>query len=219
MNLEQMQSLWQDHSLKLEECISLNKRLLNEKQKEEQKSKLHNLVVSRTLEGALFFIICVALSKYIVSSWSLSAPVVSAVVLNVFAIVGLAGNIGQITLLNKIDFAKPIKQTLTDLIVVRSHNMQIFKLIMLSAPFYMAYVFLGYDIIYELDLYSLMSAETKIAFAVISLVFVVLVVVLITKLTPENRGNKIIDWLYREVSGEKLTHLLDEMENIDRAKR
>lgn len=218
MNLEQMQSMWQSHSEKLDECLSLNKTLLNEMQREDQNKKLNKLVVSRAIEGLMFFIISVLLGNYIVSSWSLTAPVVSAFILNVFALVGLAGNIGQIALLSKVDFAKPIKETLSDLVAVRSHNMNVFKLIMLSAPFYMAYVFLGYDIALGVDVFSLMPVATKVAFAVISIVFGGLVALLIVKLKPENRGNKLINWLYREVSGERLTHLLDEVENLEKTK-
>ena len=118
MNLEQIQSMWQEHNEKLDECISLNKNLLQEKKIESQKSDLNKLVATRTVEGLLFFVIVVLLWQYIASSWSFTAPVVSAFVLNIFAIVGLAGNIGQIALLSKVDFSKPVKETMTDLIVI-----------------------------------------------------------------------------------------------------
>ena len=219
MNLEQMQSMWQAHSEKLDESMSLNNRLLKEMRVADQKNKLNKLVISRAIEGFLFIIITVFLWRYIVSSWSLTAPVLSAVLLNVFAIIGLAGSIGQIALLTKIDFAKPIKETLTDLIAVRSHSLSIFKLLMFSAPFYMAYVFLGYDMAFGVDLFSLMSVETKSAIAAISVVFGGLVALLISKLKPENRGNRLIDWLYREVAGERLTHLLDEINHLESEKR
>lgn len=216
MNLEQMESMWQEHSEKLDECMSLNKNLLQEKKIESKKSELSKLVAMRAVEGLLFFVIVVLLWKYIVSSWSFTAPVVSAFILNIFAIVGLAGNIGQIALLSKVDFSMSIKKTLTDLIAVRSHNLNIFKLIMLSIPLYMAYIFLGYDIVLGIDLFSIMSVETKIGFSVISIIFAGLVVFLISKLKPENRDNKLIGWLFNEVSGERLTHLLDEVENMEK---
>lgn len=215
MNLEQMHAMWQQHSEKLDECMSLNKNLLQEKKIDSKKSDLNKLTVNRAIEGFIFFVIVILLWRYIASSWSLTAPVVSAVILNVFAIVGLVGNIGQIVLLNKVDFSKPVKETLNALIAVRSHNLNIFKLIMLSAPLYMAYVFLGYDIVFSVDLFSLMTEQTKIAFSAISIVFGVLIVFLIKKLKPENRGNMLIGWLFNEVSGERLTHLLDEIENIE----
>ncbi len=94
--------------------------------------------------------------------------------------------------------------------------MNIFKLIMLSAPFYMAYVFVGYDVAFGVDLFSLMSFATKVAFAAISVVFGAMVVLLITKLKPENRDNSFIAWLYKEVSGERLTLLLDELADMEK---
>lgn len=214
MNLEQMQTMWQEHSEKLELCMSLNRNLLLEKQIQSQKSELNKLIVKRAIEGLLFFVTVVLLWKYIVSSWSVSAPVVSAAILTFFAIVGLAGNIGQIVLLNKIDFSKPTKETMNDLIEVRSHNLKTFKLIMLSIPFYMAYVFLAYDIIFSVDLFSLMSFENKIGFAVVSVALGALLVLFISKLKAENRGNKLIAWVFNEVSGESLTHLFNEIDNM-----
>lgn len=216
MNLEQMQSMWQEHSEKLDECMSLNKKLLQEKKIDSKKSQLNKLLATRAVEGLLFFVIVVLLWKYIVSSWSFTAPVVSAFILNIFAIVGLAGNIGQIALLSKVDFSMPVKKTLTDLIAVRTHNLNIFKLIMLSIPLYMAYVFLGYDIVFGVDLFSLMSVETKIGFSVMSIIFTGLVVFLISKLKAENRDNKLIGWLHEEISGRRLTHLLDQFDNMEK---
>jgi hypothetical protein len=214
VNLEQMQTIWQNHSENLDECMSLNKRLLQDKKINGQKGELNKLIVTRTIEGFIFFVIVVLLWHYIATSWSLTAPVVSAFILNIFAIVGLAGNIGQVTLLSKVDFSKPVKETMADLIAVRTHNLNIFKLIMLSAPLYMAYVFLGYDIVFGVDLFSLMSVETIIGFAAISIVFGGLDALLISKLKPKNRGEKFIGWLFNEVSGERLTRLLDEVDNL-----
>ena len=216
MNLEQMQSVWQAHSEKLDESMSLNKKLLQKIQAEDNKSELNKLILTRAIEGIVFFCIVLSLGTYMASSWSLTAPVVSAFVLNVFAIVGLAGSIGQIALLSKIDFSKPMKETLNDLIAVRTHSLNVFKLLILSAPFYMAYVFLGYDLFFGVDLFSLMSADTAIRFSVVALIFGALVALLVHKLKPENRTNKLIGWLYKEISGRRLTHLLDQFENMDK---
>ena len=216
MNLEQMQSMWQAHSEKLDESMSLNKKLLQKIQAEGNKSELNKLILTRAIEGIVFFCIVLSLGTYMASSWSLTAPVVSAFVLNVFAIVGLAGSIGQIAVLSKIDFSKPMKEILNDLIAVRTHSLNVFKLLILSAPFYMAYVFLGYDLFFGVDLFSLMSANTAIRFSVVGVIFGALAVLLVYKLKPENRTNKLIAWLYQEISGRRLTHLLDQFESMDK---
>ncbi|GFD72082.1 hypothetical protein KUL113_15020 [Tenacibaculum sp. KUL113] len=216
MNLEQMQSMWQAHSEKLDESMSLNKKLLQKIQAEGNKSELNKLILTRAIEGIVFFCIVLSLGTYMASSWSLTAPVVSAFVLNVFAVVGLAGSIGQIALLSKIDFSKPMKEILNDLIAVRTHSLNVFKLLILSAPFYMAYVFLGYDLFFGVDLFSLMSANTAIRFSVVGVIFGALAVLLVYKLKPENRTNKLIAWLYQEISGRRLTHLLDQFESMDK---
>ena len=63
---------------------------------------------ARIIESVAFFAIIVLLGQYIATDFRLSAPTISAVVLTIFAIVGLAGNIGQIVLISKIDYAKPV---------------------------------------------------------------------------------------------------------------
>jgi len=60
MNLDQMQSMWQAHSEKLDECMSLNQTLLQKIQAEGNKSELNKLILTRAIEGTVFF--CIVLS-------------------------------------------------------------------------------------------------------------------------------------------------------------
>ena len=76
---------------------------------------LNNMKWARIIEGVAFFAIIVLLGQYIATDFSLSAPTISAVVLTIFAIVGLAGNIGQIVLISKIDYAKPVSHLQKDI--------------------------------------------------------------------------------------------------------
>lgn len=214
MNLEQLQMDWQGHSSKLNDCIQLNQKLLNEIEANKQSNELDKLVTSRIIEAVMFALIVFLLWQYIAGAWAMTAPVVSAMVLAVFAIIGLAGNIGQIALLKAIDYSNPVKKTLSQLIEVRSHNLNVFKLLVLSVPFYMAYVFLGYELVFSIDLFAVMQTSTKMIFAGAALALAVMTGIFIRKLKPENRNHKLINWFYKEVTGERLTKLLENAQNI-----
>lgn len=214
MNLEQLQMDWQGHSSKLNDCIQLNQKLLNEIEANKQSNELDKLVTSRIIEAVMFALIVFLLWQYIAGAWAMTAPIVSAMVLAVFAIIGLAGNIGQIALLKAIDYSNPVKKTLSQLIEVRSHNLNVFKLLVLSVPFYMAYVFLGYELVFSIDLFAVMQTSTKMIFAGAALALAVMTGIFIRKLKPENRNHKLINWFYKEVTGERLTKLLENAQNI-----
>jgi hypothetical protein len=92
--------------------------------------------------------------KYIAAGFTFSAPIISAFILTVFAIIGLAGNIGQIVLISNIDYSKPISQLQTDFYRVCAHKLQLTKLLLVSVPFYLAYVFIGFDLFFGIDLYQ-----------------------------------------------------------------
>ena len=214
MNLEQLQMEWQGNSSKLNDCIQLNQKLLNEIEANKQSSELDKLVTSRIIEAALFAVIVFLLWQYIAGSWAMTAPVISALTLTVFAIIGLAGNIGQIALLKAINYSNPVKKTLSQLIAVRSHNVNVFKLLTLSVPFYMAYVFLGYELVFGIDLFAVMQTSTKMIFAGVAVVLSVVTGVFITKLKPENRNHRVINWFFNEVTGERLTKLLNNAQSM-----
>lgn len=214
MNLEQLQMDWQGHSSKLKDCIQLNQKLLNEIEANKQSNELDKLVTSRIIEAVTFALIVFLLWQYIAGAWAITAPVISAMLLAVFAIIGFAGNIGQIALLKAIDYSNPVKKTLSQLIEVRSHNLNVFQLLVLSVPFYMAYVFLGYELVFGIDLFAVMQTSTKMIFAGAALALAVMTGIFIRRLKPENRNHKIINWFYREVTGERLTKLLENAQNI-----
>ena len=93
---------------------------------------------------------------------------ISAAILNFFAIVGLASNIGQIVQISQMNYALPLKKVQQQVMEIKSHGLAVARLIMLSIPLYMAYVFLGFDVMYSVDLYQLMSEQTIGLFAIIS---------------------------------------------------
>lgn len=170
MNFEDMQAIWTNQNELLDEAISVDSDQLDKVQTRQAKSIMFDMMWARIVEAVMFFTIVCALWIYIVNNLAFTAPVISAAVLNLFAIVGLAGNIGQIALIANMDYSLPLKQVQQQVLEIKSHGLAIAKLIILSIPLYMAYVFLGFDVLVDVDLYPLMSPEMTWIFAGISVV-------------------------------------------------
>jgi hypothetical protein len=151
MNLEQLKDTWQGQSEQLQNGINLNESRLKTF---ETRATLKSVMNKRIIEAIVTFVIVFLLWQYIVANFALTGPVVSAAILNVFAIINLAGNIGQIALIKQIDYAKPVSEVQKQIFEIRQHNLVLTKLVALSLPFYGAYVFLGFDLLFGVDLYK-----------------------------------------------------------------
>jgi len=158
------------------------------------------------VEGIIFGLIVIMLSQYIVNSFSVSltAPLISAGILTIFALIGLAGNIGQLVLMSNVDYSLPIKRVQKDIYLIFAHKLQLTKLLLCSAPFYMAYVFLGFELLVGVDLYPYLST-TMISFYTISSVAMLLVTLwFINKVHYKNINKPWVKKVMQLIIGEKI---------------
>lgn len=187
MNIDNMQTIWANQNKPLQQAVNIDSESLNFIQSSDAKSIMQNVMLARIIEAATFFIIVCSLWLYIVENLALSAPVISAAILNLFAIVGLAANIGQIALIAQIDYAMPIKKVQQQVYKIRSHNIATAKLIILSIPLYMAYVFFGFELFFGVDIYPMMEQSMLITFAVVAVVMYLAVYWLIKQMSLEDK--------------------------------
>lgn len=214
MNLDEMQSTWQTQNIKLDRILQINKQQMYNKKFDGFKDDLKQLKIMRCVEGIIFFALLVTLWTYIANSWAFTAPVISAVALTVFAIIGLAGNIGQIALLSQVDFSQSIKQVQQQLFSIRSHNLAVFKLLALSLPFYMAYVFLGFEVLLNVDLFLHLSTYMLFFYGTTSLLMLIAVLKLLSEIKHTNRHKKWVNWCYQEFGGKKLSTVLNALDDF-----
>ncbi|TMP02979.1 hypothetical protein CWC11_15690 [Pseudoalteromonas sp. S3178] len=204
MNLDNFRNTWQQQNSFNESAITINQSMLSETKVNKQMKELSNMKWARIIESVIFFFIILLLGQYIAKNVSVSAPVISALILAVFAIVGLAGNIGQIVHIYNIDYAKPISQLQKDIYRLCSHKLQLTKLLLMSAPFYMAYVFIGFDVLFEIDLFAHLEQHMVWFYSVSSLVLLIATGCVLAKL---NYTNIKAPWVKRAIAfivGERL---------------
>lgn len=154
MELDELKEIWKGYEAKLDKSLAVNQHLFEQLRLDQTRSKMRSLLYSRIAEAVCFFILLVALGGYIANHLSVSAPILSAIILTVFVLIGLIGSIGQIALIGMLDYSGSVRDIQKQLFRIRSHKLQLLRLILLSIPFYMAYILLGFDLLWNIDLYT-----------------------------------------------------------------
>ena len=216
MNLEQLKDVWNDHDRKLDKNLKLNLRILREMNLDKTKSKMRTLMILRIAEASFFFIIVIYLWIFIADNFFISAPAISAFVLNVFATVGLAGGIWQIALIGMIDYAGPVTSIQKQLAKIKSHGIRILKLIILSIPFYMAYIFLGSKLLFGIDLYEFADFKWLAANIILSLCLIFPTLWLYKELSMKAPTRKWVKTLIEDVGGKQITAALEILNEIEK---
>jgi len=215
MNIEELKSEWKLQDVKIDKYLTINKKLLKTIQTDKSRNLMRGFMFRRIFEAIVFSVIVVSLWLFIVNNLVLSAATISAILLNIFAIIGLAGSIGQIALIAKIDFADSIEVVQKQIFVVRSHALKIVKLVLVSIPFYMAYIFLGAKLFFGIDLFLHGDRGfllTQIIFAV-ALIFPT--VWLIRKLNVKNIKTNFDRTIINIFAGEQLQMAADVLVELD----
>jgi hypothetical protein len=166
--------------------------------------KLHDMKIARIIESVVFFFIIVSLWQYIVNDFNLSAPKVSAIILNVFAIIGFASNIGQIVFISEIDYSAPVKNLRQKIYNICLHRLQLTKLVLLSVPFYISFLLFGFDALFGFDLYKHLSEQMVMFYVVSTAALFGISVWLLSKLTYKNITTPWVKWTIGYIVGDRL---------------
>jgi len=215
MNLDDFKNTWQQHTPTTDAAIEINQTVIPGIKINKQIDNLAKMKVARIIESIFFFFIIVSLWQYIVADFTVSAPKVSAFILNVFAIIGLAGNIGQIVLISNLDYAAPVSTLQKNIFAVCLHKLQLTKLILLSVPFYMTYVFFGFDVLFSVDLYQHLASKMVIFYSISSLFLLTVTLWLVCKLHYKNIDTPWVKRTIGFIVGERLIEMAQFINNLE----
>ena len=218
MDIEGLKAIWSNHDKNLDRNMKLNLSTLNELNLKKTKSKMHNLMFRRIAEALCFLVVVMALGSFIASNLSLSAPTISALILIVFGIIGLIGSIGQIILVRLINYSDPITLIQKQLAQIKAHSVQVFKLLILSIPFYMSYIFFGFKLIFGTDLYAVADTKWLIVQFIISLSLLVPTQWLYKQLCKKTTTHNWVKKLIEDLGGKQISKAVDFLEEIEKFK-
>jgi hypothetical protein len=215
MELEELKNLWSDCHKKLDRNLRLNCTILKEINLNKMKSKMRRLITFRAAEALCFLVIVIALWSFIAANLSLSAPIISAFILTIFGTIGLAGSIGQIILIGAIDYSNSVILIQKQLGRIKSHGIQALKLIMLSIPFYMSYIFLGSKLLFKIDLYASADRNWLILNIIISLCLIIPTLCLYRELGTKATTHNWVKRLISDSGGKEITAAVEFLGEIE----
>lgn len=215
MNLDNVKNVWQQQNSGIGPAIKINQEMLSALKVNEQIKTLRNMQWARIIESVLFFIIIVSLWQYIVQDFTVSAAKVSAFILNVFAIIGFAGSIGQIVLISKVDYSNPVSELQKDIYRMCAHKLQLTKLLLMSVPFYLTYVFIGFDIMFDVDLFQHLQQHMIWVYSLTSGLLLIATVWFLGKLHYKNIATLWVKKAIHFIVGERLVSLAQFINNIE----
>lgn len=215
MDINEMKNIWASQNEKIDENIRLNKTLLNTLSTNKSESEMHRVALWAIAESVTFLVIIIALGSYISHHLTFTAPTLSALVLDIFAIIGFAGSIGQFVLIKLVDYSGGVRSVQKQIYAVREHRLKIGKLLLLSIPFYMAYVFLGFEVMLGIDIYEHFSSSIVSFYAVSSALMLPFAIWLYRKLSFSNMNVRWVRWLAEELGGRQLIVAADFLGDLD----
>jgi hypothetical protein len=215
MELEALKKSWEQYDKKLDQYLKLNQRIFKEMKLTKTRSNLRKILIFRILESVIFLVAILALGSFIGKHWSSIQFVIPAAILQIFAITGLAGSIGQIALISQINFAAPITEMQKKLEQMKMHMIQTARLMILSIPFYLAYIVLGFKIFFGVDIVAQGDPDWWLGNIILSLLFIPLAVWIYRKLSWKNMHIPWIKSFIYSIGGKQMTKAMDFLQEID----
>ena len=182
MKLEELEQAWQQYDQKLSKQLALNQQILKEISLQKTQKHLRWLIFRTFLEMTFFLTATVALGHFLYQHLEQVPQLIAAVVLSVFTLIGLSGSIGQIVMISQLDFSESITTIQHKLQQIRTHLIQVSRLIILSFPFYLAYIVLGFYVLWNIDIVAQGDQVWWIAQIIFSLILIPVTI-----------------WLYRKI--------------------
>lgn len=210
----ELKKIMKAYDNKLDQTLRLNKSSMNKLQLEKSKNSTKSILRYRIFEVVVFGFIVLVLGRYISNNWGQSHLVISGIIVHVFALVALVGSIGQVVLLQQIDFSKPIVEIRKKIELVNSHGLLFMKLIFLSAPVWWSYAIVALDLFLGVDLYVNLEPDFAARYLVANFLLIIPLIWVFNKLSYKNLHIKWVRKTIRLFTGAKTMRALEFLNDI-----
>ncbi|WP_412985688.1 hypothetical protein [Pontimicrobium sp. IMCC45349] len=219
MEADELKKILAAYNTKLDEKLSLNVTSLKSINLDKSKKSTQSILKYRIAEIVVFSLLALFMGSYIATNWSQTHLALSGIIVGVFTLIALAGSIGQVTLLQQIDFTKPIVDIRKKIELVNTHGLIFLKLMFLSTPIWWSYVVVGSDYLFNIDLYSNMDADFVLKYLMINSLLIIPMVWFLNKLTYKNLHVKWIRKTIGFFAGTKTMKALEFLKDIEEFER
>ncbi len=216
MEANELKKILAAYDTKLDNKLSLNVASLENMNLNKSKKNIHIILIYKIIEIISFSFLTLYLGSFIAANWEYTHLVISGIIVNIFTIVALIGSIGQIVLLQQIDFSKPIVKIRKKIELVNSHGLLFLKLMFLSAPVWWAYAIVAINIFLGFDLYVHLDPDFVVRYLIINLLLIIPLLWFLNKLSYQNLH---IKWVRKTIglfTGTKTMKALDFLNDIEK---
>ena len=204
MELDELKQTWTEHARKLDQLLSLNLQGLKAAQLDKTRSALGRFKAFRIFEIIIGILILLPLGSYIASHISVPTLAVPALVIAASLLVPVVANVRQLILLGRISYADPITTIQRQLEEIKLHFLRSFWLPVLMLPLYLAYVAVGLNLVFGMDLFAQSSAAYLWTNLALSLVLVAPAIWILCSLSFKNLDNPVIRALVHGSGGKQI---------------
>lgn len=215
MEAVELKKILEAYDNKLDKTLRLNKSSIEELQLEKSQNSTKKILKYRIFEVVMFSFLAMFLGWYIANNWSQTHLAISGIIVHVFTLVALVGSIGQVVLLQQIDFSKPIVEIRKKIELVNSHGLLFVKLIFLSAPVWWSYAIVAVDLFLDFDLYVHLEQDFVVRYLVINSLLIIPLVWVFNKLSYKNLHIKWVRKTIRLFTGTKTMKALEFLNDIE----
>jgi hypothetical protein len=232
MNLDEMKQTWTEHSVKLDRLLKINSQALQAAQLDKSRSALNRYKTHRVIELISGVIFAGLLGAYLdgpglaarfqspggmVHRRTVPSLAIPALILGAFAIAWIVGCIRQLILLRQISFVEPVTAIQAKLQAVKLHVLEPTRLMILSLPFYFAYVAIGFDLLFGVNILAGANRAYIYANMAASLAFFLPAVWLFRNLNFRGASHPVIRAFINGAGGKELlaaTAFLNQIEDF-----
>ena len=219
MEAEELKKILAAYDTKLDQKLSLNVASLKNINLDKSEKNTQTILKYRVIEIVVFSLLALFMGDYIANNWNQTHLVISGIIVGVFTLIALSGSIGQVVLLQQIDFAKPIVDIRKKIELVNTHGLLFLKLMFLSTPIWWSYVVVGSDYAFNIDLYAHMDADFVLKYLLVNALLIIPLVWFLSKLTYKNLHIKWVKKTIGLFTGTKTMKALEFLNTIEEFER
>lgn len=219
MDVGELKKMLAAYDTKLDEKLSLNVASLKSINLDKSEKSTQSILKYRVIEIVIFSLLALFMGNYIATNWNQTHLAMSGILVGVFTLIALSGSIGQVALLQQIDFAKPIVDIRKKIELVNTHGLLFIKLMFLSTPIWWSYVVVGSDYLFNIDLYNNMDSDFVLKYLMVNSLLIIPMIWFLNKLTYKNLNVK---WVRKTIGffvGTKTMKALDFLKDIEEFER
>ncbi|CAM4211290.1 hypothetical protein ZORO111903_07565 [Zobellia roscoffensis] len=215
MKPNELNEILSAYDAKLDRILSLNSASIQKINLQKTKKKTQTVLIFRSIEVVIFSALLLFLGSYIANHWFSTHLAVSGGILFVFTLIALIGSIGQVALLNQIDYSKPVVEIRKKIERVNTHVLLFVKLLFLSGPVWWAYSLVAIDVFLDTDLYVHLDPDFVQRYLIINGVLIFPLLWFLNKLSFKNLHLKWVRTIISWVTGTKTQQALTSLKQIE----